>query len=316
MSDLQPRALRPADVLALPQPRFIRPADLLEDGLAVATLRHQSLTTGKALGPAVPCSPKLSRAMGGHFWNGLTILHGPPGSAKTALANQLAAEAECPALIVTCEMDPLELLERHAARATQTFVSKFWTGQLAPSEWLTLMRRTVKTMPQLAFLDGTCAPITLKTLRAAAEATRGASPHLLIVIDSMHAWLRGSGVLGNATEYDAIGQGLESLRSMAKELSCAVLVIAEQNRASMGSDRQEAARGSGVFEYLAICVISLTREPDAQPDDDGEIPITATVPKTRHGQAGARIDLRFAGRFMGFREGDGTAIVSRKNSKA
>jgi len=50
----------------------------------------------------------------------------------------------------------------------------------------------------------------------------------------MHAWLRGSGVLSSATEYDAIGQGLENLRSMARELSCAVLVIAEQNRASMG----------------------------------------------------------------------------------
>jgi len=76
--------------------------------------RHQSLATGKALGPAVPSSPSLSRAIGCHFWNGLTILHGPPGSAKTALANQLAAEAGCPALIVTCEMDPLELLERDA----------------------------------------------------------------------------------------------------------------------------------------------------------------------------------------------------------
>jgi replicative DNA helicase len=296
-------------------PRLTHLADLLDAGLAEATARHDAYANGTPLGPAIGLSAGLSRELCGSLPIGLTVLHGPPGSAKTALANQLAAEAKCPALIVTCEMAPLELLRRHAARVTKTYLSKFRTGQLAPSEWLSLMRRTVATMPEVAVLDGTAAPIALDVLRDAAEATKGDAAHLLVVVDSLHSWVRGSGLLETLNEYEATNAALHALQRLSAELRCAVLVVAEQNRASMGSNRQEAAAGSRVFEYAAEVVVALERDRDAVPDADDEVPIFATLAKNRLGAAGKRIELRFAGGFMRFREADNvTELRPRKKS--
>jgi len=309
--DAPPYPARPAD-----DPReapLLHPADVL-DYFVEYQRQHEAILAGNALGPVLPSMPKLSRAIGGCLPVGVTVLHGPPGSAKTALANQLAAEAGCPAMVVSCEMAFLELLHRHAARVTRTYISKYRARELSPSQWLHDMRRTVATIPELRFVDGTRGRVTFPAMRAKAEATRGNGEHLLIVLDSMHAFLRRSGALGGATEFDAIGVGLENLQSIAEELSCSILVIAEQNRANMGSERQDAARGSGVFEYTSEIVIALSRD-SVLPDIDGEIPICATLAKNRYGHQGERFDLRFAGGFMAFREGDGTAMVSRKAGK-
>ncbi len=53
-----------------------------------------------------------------------------------------------------------------------------------------------------------------------------------------------------------------------------------------------------------------SRDPDAQPDLDDEMPIVATLAENRLGVPGKRIDLRFAGGFMAFREGDGVITLT------
>ncbi len=292
-----------------PTPRLTRLADLLEDGLADATARHDAYANGTPLGPKVGLSDRLGRELCGALPVGLTVLHGPPGLAKTALANQLAAEAGCPALIVTCEMAPLELLRRHAARVTRTYLSKFRTGQLAPSEWLNLVRRTAQAVPQLAILDGTKAPVPYEHLQDAAEAIKGDAAHLLIVVDSLHSWVRGSGSLQSVNEYEATSAALHALQQLAAELQAAVVVVAEQNRAAQGSDRQEAAAGTRVFEYAAEVVLALSRDRDAVADVNGDIPIIATLAKNRLGATGTRVQLAFNGGFMAFREADSADVL-------
>jgi replicative DNA helicase len=269
------------------------------------------------LGPKVALSSRLSRAVGGRIPLGVSVIHGAPGTAKTALVNQLAAEAGCPSILVTCEMPPLVLLHRHAARVTRTFLSKFTSGELPPGEWKTLIERTIEALPDLSMLDGTRGPVPVDRIRECAEEAKAEadSDHLLVVIDSAHSWVRGSGATG-ATEYEATNAALQSLQRLAADQSCSVFIVAEQNRASMGTDRQEASAGSRVFEYSAELIIALTRDRDAKPDPmHGEIPIVATLAKNRHGDAGERIDLRFSGRLMTFREGDGivNVVTSGKN---
>ena len=209
----------------------------------------------------------------------MTILLGAPGSAKTAFANQLAAQAECPALVVTTEMSPITLLHRHTARVTKTHAAKFRTGEIAPDLCRELFTRTIEE-------------------------------HLLIVLDSLHSWVRGSGMIaGGASEYTATSAAVSALQRIGAERECSVLVVSEQNRSNMGTDRQEAGADSRAIEYGAEVVIALSRERNAIPDADDEVPITATIAKNRDGSPGTTIDLRFCGRFMAFREGDGTANV-------
>jgi replicative DNA helicase len=293
------------------RPRTVRLADLLDDGFAEASAAHEAFRTGQARGPVIPLSPKLEREIGGFLPVGVTVLNGPPGSAKTALANQIAGDCGAPALVVSCEISPLDLLRRHAARVTGTFLGKFRSGEISPSEWLALMRRTVATMPALAILDGTRGPVTIDDIREAAEATAFGSQHSLVIVDSLNSWIRGSGAIdGRATEYDATNEALAALQRLAADLHAAVVVVAEQNRASMGSDRQESSAGSRVFEYCAESVVALYRDPAVLPDADGEIPIIATLAKNRHGSAGSKVELRFSGRLMRFREPDGAEVFS------
>jgi replicative DNA helicase len=287
-----------------------RLADLIDDGLAEATKAHEAYKTRTARGPQIALSPRLQRDIGGFLPVGLTVLHGPPGSAKTALANQIAGTCGFPAMIVTCEMSPLELLHRHAARVTDTYLGKFRSGELSPATWLTLVRRTAQDMPDLAILDGQRGSVYGTDIRDALAEIATQDDHPLIVIDSLHSWLRVTGAMASASEYDAIGIALNGLQGLAAQSGAAILVIAEQNRQSMGSDRQEAAAGSRVFEYSAECVLALYRDPKVQPDADGEVPISVTIAKNRNGSTGATIDLRLAGGFMRFREGDGSGLIS------
>lgn len=291
--------------------RLLRLRDILDETVALAAQRHDAYNTGEALGPRVVLSPKLSREICGHFPIGVSVLHGPPGSAKTALANQLAAEAGCPALIVTCEMSPVVLLQRQTARVTRTHISKFSTGELTPELCRSLVTQTIATMPNLALLDCTGAPVSMSFLREAAIATRGESDHLLVVVDSMHSFVRRSGAAREGID-DRVStnQAIDALQCLAADAKCAVLIIAEQNRASQGSDRQEAAADTRVFEYAAELIIALSRDRSIREDVNGEFPVTATLAKNRNGSPGTVIDLRFSGRFMTFREGDGSINVA------
>lgn len=286
-----------------PRPRVTRLADLLDEGLTQATAAYEARRDGAALGPAIACSPKLATELCGALPVGLTVLHGPPGSGKSAFAAQLAAEAGCPALIATFEMPPLELLRRQAGRVTNTYCSKFRTGVLAPSEWLTLMRRAAAAAPRLAILDGTRGSVTPADLREAVDAIRGDAPHALLVVDSASAWVRSSG-LGGANEYEATSAALASLQALSAELRIAIVVVAEQNRANRGEDRQEASAGSRVYEYGAEVVLALVRDHKALPDVDGAVDVELVLAKNRLGAQGRRIALRFEGGFMRFTEAD------------
>ena len=294
-----------------PTPRFLRAADLLTEALDLAERRNRAFSTGTPLGPTVALSPKLDRELCGHVPNGVTILLGSPGSAKTSLANQIAAECGCPALVVSLEMNPVTLLHRHAARVTRTHASKFRTGELDLDLCRSLFTRTIETMPDLAFLDGTCAPVTPDDILDAAIKTRGDAPHILVVLDSLHSWVRGSGtVAGGASEYTATSAAVSALQRISADLKGSVLVISEQNRGSMGSDRQEGGADSRAIEYGAEVVIALSRDRSIREDSSFEVPVTLTLAKNRDGSPGTTIDLRFCGRFMTFREGDGTALVA------
>jgi replicative DNA helicase len=116
-------------------------------------------------------------------------------------------------------------------------------------------------------------------------------------------------IAAGSNEYTATSAGVSALQRVAAEPGCSVLVISEQNRSSMGTDRQEAGADSRAIEYGAETVIALSRDASIREDENYEVPVTATIAKTRVGSPGTTIDLRFCGRFMRFREGDGSINV-------
>lgn len=275
-----------------PQPRLLPLRGLLDEFLSDAEARFDARQTGKPLG-AVTGFELLDRELGGALAPGLHVLHGSPGSGKTAFALQLAAQCQCPALYVTAEMAPVELLRRITSRVTKTFLGRFKTGQFSPDHVLGLARRACEAVPFLAIADATQAPARTEQLFLFAETTRSLAPHnphLLIIIDSVHSWVRGW--QGEANETEALIVGISSLQSLAQRLKCPIVGIAERNRAGMKDGGMNAAAGTRTFEYGAESVIDLSAD---KTDASGFTPITLTLSKNRHGAPGKKIGLYFKG---------------------
>jgi len=280
-------------------PTMTRLGDLLTEWEQEATAAYDALQTGRPRGPMTGFST-LDRELGNVLSPGLHVLHGSPGTGKTAFGLQVAATCGFPALIVSCEMGRLELFRRITARLTGTYLGRLKSGELEPATSLDLARRAAVAAPDLALADATRAFASPDWIQAAAEHTRGHAEHVLIVIDSVHSWAESE--QGNLTEYDGLNAALVALRSIAGYLQCPVLAIAERNRASMKDGGLNASASSRKFEYGAETVFDLNRPKDTPPDAAGEVPIDLTIQKNRNGAHGKKISLKFQGALQRYRE--------------
>ena len=113
-------------------------------------------------------------------------------------------------------MVPLELLRRHTARVTKTYLGRLKSGEIAPRDSLDLARRAVMAVPNLALVDATRAGAETAFLNPCVEAVRlraqenGADArHALLVVDSLHSWAEGvaaSGRVGEGSEYEVLNR--------------------------------------------------------------------------------------------------------------
>lgn len=250
--------------------------------------RHDAKAAGKALGPTTGLK-KIDATLGGSLASGLHILHGQAGTGKSALALQIAATCGCPCLYLTAEMSSLECFRRIICRTTRTFATKFKSGEMPPSTARDLAERTIRTVPYLALLDASTAPAEVDYLTKQAIRVReqlgGGNQHLLIIVDSVHSWVRG--LAGTGEEYDSLNEGLKRLRQISQTLDAAVLGIAERNRVSKAGGLSASA-GSRMFEYSAESVLDLDflKDEKKEADANGDKQLKLTFSKNRHGKTG------------------------------
>lgn len=282
-----------------PQPRLLRLGDLLADWQQDAETAHEAYITKKPRGP-VTSLDRVDDALGGAFADGIHVVHGTPGAGKSAFVLQVAASCQCPAILVSCEMAPLELLRRTAARCTGTFLGKFKSGELNPEESLAYARRAAAAAPDLRIVDATRAHAAPSWLLQQAQPVVDSGQHLLIIIDSLHSWAEGMG--DGATEYETLNEGLAALRRISHILTCPVLIVCERNRATMKAGGQHASAGTRRIEYGGETVIDLHREDDAKPDAFGEVPVELRFGKNRNGTPNQVVKLLFHGAKQQFRQ--------------
>ncbi|HEX2949147.1 MAG TPA: DnaB-like helicase C-terminal domain-containing protein [Armatimonadota bacterium] len=280
-------------------PRLCRLSDLLSDWERDAQAAYTAQQTGVPRGPLTGFAA-LDRELGGALAPGIHIVHGQPGTGKTAFALQIAASCRYPALYLTAEMTPLELLRRLTARASGVYLGRLKSGELTPAQSLDLAKKAIAASPDLIFIDGTQSFASPEWIREVAEVCRETHEHLLLVVDSIHSWAEGAMV--EATEYDALNAALASLRTLATALNCPVLVVAERNRASMKQGGLSAGAGTRKIEYAAETVLDLERNGRDLPTADSEVPVTVKIAKNRHGAAGKELDFLFHGALQRFKE--------------
>ena len=293
------RSANPAAPAVETGPQLCRFSELLAGWQEDAQAAFEARVNGTPRGPHSGFAA-LDRELGGAFAPGLHIVHGQPGSGKTAFVLQIAASCGCPCLYLSCEMALLELLRRHTARITGTYLGRLKSGELAPADSLALARRACTAAPLLALADGTRVYAPPLWLRDAALTAKGQEKHLLIIVDSVHSWAEGAPV--DASEYDTLNAALLSLRHLAHQLNCPILAVAERNRDNMKGGGLSAGAGTRKIEYGAETVLDLTREMERREDFAGEVEVKLKFAKNRHGAAGKGIDFKFHGALQRFSE--------------
>ncbi len=283
-----------------PTPHLLRLGDVLADLRADADAANEARVTGQPRGPITALS-KVDRELSGAFAPGLHTAHGGPGTGKTAFALQVAGDCQCPALFVTCEMSPVELLRRHTANVTGTLLGRLKSGEMTGADAEALALRAIEAAPNLAFVDATRAAATPDYLLECAESTRGDARHVLIVIDSLQTWAHSGSINTGASEYEALNAAIHALKQIAATLNCPVLMISERNRDSMKSGGLNAGAGTRKIEYQGETVIDLERKSDAE-NGAGEVEVILKLVKNRHGSIGKPIALKFNGALQRFTE--------------
>lgn len=303
--------------LADPPADVARPwqlSDLLAELLDEAEAQHAAAAAGAPLGP-VTGLPRLDRELAGRLVPGYHVLHGNTASGKTTLALQVAATCGCPCVFVSCEMSPVELLRRVIARAAGVYLGRLKSGELTREEFAAYGNAAVRACDGLLLLDATRAWAPPAQVQGLAEdlRERHGAEHVLVVIDSLHAWAAGRPAPefgAPLSEYEALGAAVIDVQRMAAALNAPVLLVTERNRMSADAGGVNAAAGSRKVEYGAETVLGLYRksERDAQGrmrpvafDAAGEAEAHIVIEKNRHG-AGESVELRFCGRLQRFRE--------------
>jgi replicative DNA helicase len=281
-------------------PKLHNLAALLPTYESDAETAHAARLSGKPRGP-LSGFPTLDQNLGGCFPPGLSFCHGYPGAGKTAFGLQVAAQCQCPALVVTCEMSPVELFRRHTARVTKTYLGRLKSGEIPPAASLALAQQAIEAAPGLHFVDATQAPASAPYLLDCAKIVKGDAPHLLIVIDSLHAWAESFQT--GAAEYDTLNSAISALRGLSHHLGCTVLAICERNRATMDGGGLSSGAGTRKIEYGAEVIFDLRRDLNAKPNGGGEVEIEVRLAKNRHGSPGDGARLLFNGALQCFREG-------------
>jgi replicative DNA helicase len=280
-------------------PRLARLGDLLDDWHRDAEEAHDARVNQRLRGPVTGIT-RLDRELGDRLSPGVHVLHAEPGVGKTCLALQIAATCGFPALFVSAEMSALELFKRHTAQVTGQYLGRFKSGELLPDDSVRYAREAAEAAPLLAIADATQAPAAPAWIRQVADVVKGEHRHVLVVVDSLHSWAESNA--GDSDEYNAINAGIAYLRTLAKQLDCPILVVAERNRASMSKGGLSASAGSRKFEYSGESVIDLTVDQDAPSSPTGEVEVVLKLAKNRNGRAGVKIPLRFHGALQRFTE--------------
>ncbi len=288
----------------VPTPKLYPLENLLGEAVNEACEAHEARRTGQPRGPITGLN-RLDQKIGGALpKDALTMILGNTGAGKTAFAGQIAANCGCPAVYLTTEMAPVELLRRHTARATGVFLGRLKSGEMPPAEFERLARQTARELSVLTIADATTAYASVNYLADVVEAAKGDAKHAVLVIDSLHTWARGSGT--GANEYDTLNEHLTGLGRLAKHACCSIVVICEMNRASINASKDGAASnpntgaGTRFIEYSADLLFDLNANKSA--DGGGEKAVTLTIGKNRNGAANETVKLEFNGALQRFRE--------------
>lgn len=239
--------------------------------------------------------PLLDKALGGGAKRGkVIVLAARPSIGKTSLAQQIGisiAEGGDGVLMLSQEMSEGELVDRAAANLAEVNLSSIIEGKMTKQDWPRVSEAIERSRALPVFIDEQPS-LSLLDIRTKVRLVKKRCPKLgLVVLDYLQLCASSNQRDSRHHQIEAISRGL---KSMAKELDVAVLLLSQINRDVTKSDREPTLsdlKESGAIEEDADVVILL--QPKGNLPDGSQL-LAAILAKNRQGKRG-RVALSFRG---------------------
>lgn len=243
--------------------------------------------------------PSLDRFLSGGLRGGkVYVVAARPKVGKTSLCAQIATtfakDDGMPVLILTQEMPDTEVTDRAISNVGRVSYGHIMTGKFTNDEWGGIAEGVEILSKCPIFIDDQ-GGLTLNDIRTKARGVRGLK---LLVIDYLQLCSGSTGRPGanRNSEIEEISRGVKTL---AKELGCAVLLLSQLNREVESRPDKEPRladlRDSGSIEQDADAVIFLW--PVKEYDNFGHKLIACGVAANRSGSTG-KFGLDFQGQYQ------------------
>ncbi|MFT4630791.1 MAG: replicative DNA helicase [Dinoroseobacter sp.] len=250
----------------------------------------------------VDLDKKTSGLQGGD----LVVVAGRPSMGKTSFAMNLveyaAINQNLPVAVFSMEMPGTQLATRMLASLSRVNSTRLRTGQLDNDDWPKLTSAMGLLQDKNIYIDDTPAlsPLEVRTRarRLAAEHEHGLG---MIMLDYLQL-MRGSDG-SNENRNTEISNITRSLKGLAKELDCPVIVLSQLNRSLEQRPNKRPVmsdlRESGAIEQDADVIMFIYRHEVYEPETDQKGLSEIIIGKQRNGPIGT-IRLAFLGEFTRF----------------
>lgn len=237
--------------------------------------------------------PELDRVLDGGFRPGEVItLAARPSVGKSSKANTIAtafARAGHPVVLLSQEMPKKQCMLRFIAADSGIELTSLKTGKLTDVEW-TILSESVERVRQLPIYVDDEPALTLAAIQGKVGSRRREGPKL-VILDFIQE-CSGDGVKGESRDRE-IGKIMQGLKTIAKRMGVAILVLSQLNRDVENRSSPEPTmrdlRDSGSLEQSSDIIIFLWTHARYT----GYRVIGCTVAKNRDGENQVRFALEF-----------------------
>lgn len=246
--------------------------------------------------------PDVDAVLGGYFGGDLVLLGADNGRGKTAWALQgvrSVAEAGCEALVFSYEMPKKRVLHRLAQHVSGVGEMEVRAGRITAQQMTDHGRAigAASALPVKVLVKGFTVEMIVAKVRAAYARAKARGSRLgLVVVDYLQIIPPTPRVDDPRNVEARIARITRTLKQLAMDCDVPVIVLAQFNRD--GNKASEPTmhdfKYSGAAESDADVVVLLHAANADSPER------VAIVPKNRGGEPGARVALRWAGRFQWF----------------
>ena len=237
----------------------------------------------------------------------LVVVAGRPSMGKTSFSMNLieyaAINQDLPVAVFSMEMPGAQLATRMLASLSRVNSTRLRTGQLENDDWPKLTSAIGLLNQKNIYIDDTPAlsPLEVRTRarRLTAEHEHGLG---MIMLDYLQL-MRGNDTGGNENRTLEISNITRSLKGLAKELDCPIIILSQLNRSLEQRPNKRPVmsdlRESGAIEQDADLIMFIYRHEVYEPETDQKGLAEIIIGKQRNGPIGT-VRLAFLGEFTRF----------------